>query len=375
MKNEAPKSEAESAFGEDPKPYILAGAILLILELFNRAFLGHVPPDFTAYISAGDAFAMGLNPYTDARQLVPRFGGFPYNYLPGSLYPLQIVSYFSTTTLTVADWILKSICLIGIINVFHRKMFPDLKLGFIICVTILFQPLGVDLLAGNIVTYLFAAFVFSYAIAQREKRKLADYFFVFLFGFIISFKPFWSIPIGYLFLVFRRPKLLTSFIAGFLVIPLMTIPLWDWIPSWLAHTSKMREYYFSVDFLSLSPVLLGLTWIIGMGIGLYFLLRKERIQEENWIWLLGCVSLPMWPRLATYSYVICLPLILFFCQRWGWKKGLLFASVLGPFAWVLRALTFLPNSEEEQWAFFIWIFVAAFFLIRELRISAARTEH
>ncbi len=364
------------AFGEDPKPYILASCVLLILEFIRRAFFDYVPTDFTAYISAGDAFFKGLNPFTEARELVPRYAGYPYNYLPGSLYALQALSYFSTATLVAIDWVLRCICLIGVVYVFHRKMFPTLNLGFIILVMIFFQPLNVDLLFGNIITYLFSAFVFSYAIAMREKRKPADYLWIFLFGVIISLKPFWAIPVGYLVLSFGRIKLLSAFIAGFLVLPALTVPLWHWVPSWITHTSAMRKFYISVDLLTLSPPLLVIIWVCGLALGVYFLLRQKQTEGENWIWLLGCVSIPMWPRLGTYSYVICLPLVFFFCERWGWKKGLTFTFVFGPIAWILRdSLTLLPDAQEEQWAFFIWVFIAAFFLVRELKVSAVRKAH
>jgi len=86
-----------------------------------------------------------------------------------------------------------------------------------------------------------------------------------------------------------------------------------------------------------------------------------RRHPSEWVFLLGCVSVPIWPRVATYSYVITLPFSLYLMRRFGIAKGLSFSIVtIGPLPWLMRDSGFLPGEQLENYVMFIWVCAAAF---------------
>jgi hypothetical protein len=222
---------------------------------------------------------------------------------------------------------------------------------------ILWEPLGIDLLFGNLVTYLFTAFVIAVDLADRSRRgewSVGYDVALVVCGVIVSFKPYWGIAVGYALLSRRAYRGLLALAIGPLIVGALTAINWHYVDSLRAHTAVMIDYYQSIDFYNLVPWTLAPILVLGFGVGIYFLRRGP----EQWIWLLGCLSIPMWPRTASYSYTIMFPVMLWLIKIWGIKRGLLWCiTIVGPIPWFFRTLPYLKGEQEELWLHFVWMLI------------------
>ena len=70
--------------------------------------------------------------------------------------------------------------------------------------------------------------------------------------------------------------------------------------------------------------------------------------DALWIW--GCASVPLWPRLASYSYVALIPVLLFLLPRLGAKRvGLITLVWMGPLPWMMREVALGTSGSLEIW--------------------------
>ncbi len=352
-------------FGEDPKPFYLAFGLLAVLELVRRGFLGYVPDDFTAYLSAADAFVAGLDVYSPELFEVERYNGKPYNYFPGTLYLIASLAWVPTAVAAALDWVARVIVLVATLRYLHRRILPDVGFQFVLVVAVLCEPLMIDMLFGNLVTYLLGAWACCVWLSEGEQtlRRMA---IAAACGVVLVFKPFWFLAAGYPLFLRRKWKLLAATIvgAGLVTLASLTFPA-EWWPQFFAHTQKMRDFYYSIDFLNLAPALLPVVALVWGGAAIWL----DRKGDPEWAWLFGCVSIPVWPRLATYSYALMLPVVFFLIRRWGWARGLLYSAVIiGPIPWLLRVSTLLPGERLENWALFVWTMITGvvlFFMLRD----------
>ena len=364
----APQGSREG-FGADPKPYYLAFGLLAVLELVRRGFLGYVPDDFTAYLSAADAFVAGLNPYTDELFTVARYNGKPYNYFPGTLYLIAPLGYLPTAVAAAVDWVMRMVVLVATLRFLHRRILPEVGFQFVLVVAALSEPLMIDLLFGNSVTYLLGAWALSVWLSEQPKTRPAHYGLAALVGLVTVFKPFWFLPAAWSLFVGRKWGPLAAAVGSIGSVTAASLTLPETIPAFFAHTQRMREFYYSVDFLNLAPWLLpvvGVAW----GAAALWLDRKG---DRDWVFLWGCASIPLWPRLATYSYTMTIPIVLYLVRRWGWARGLAYSCiVIGPIPWLLRVSPLMPGERLELWAHFIWTIVTSVVLFRLLSRKAGR---
>lgn len=344
---------SEPAFGADPKPYYLAIGVLVLLEFARRAFLGFVPDDFTAYLNAADLFWAGQNPYSDAMFDGARWNGKPYNYFPGTLYLIVWMAWIPTALTVAIDFVARMAALFFALRYLHRRIVPDAKFQFVLLVALFWEPLMIDVLFGNLASYLLAAWAATAYISERDpsKARLAGAFGT---GLVLAFKPFWFAPAAYNFWVRRHWSGLVALVSGGAVVLLLSLLHLDWADTFFAHTQTMREYYFSIDLLSLAPKLLPVAVIAWAALAL----RIARKPTPEWAWLFGCSAIIIFPRVATYSHTLSLPLVLFFIHRWGWLRGLLYGAVLvGPLPWLLRVAPWMPNEQVENLTHYSWAWV------------------
>lgn len=357
-------SSSEQGFGRDPKPYYLAFGVLAVLELLRRAFLGYVPDDFTAYLSAADAFVAGLDVYTPELFDVVRYNGKPYNYFPGTLYLIAPLAWVPTAVAASLDWVARVVVLVLTLRYLHRRILPDVGFQFALILAVLCEPLMVDMLFGNLVTYLLGAWACCVWLSEGEEtaKRLA---IAVGCGVLLAFKPFWFLAAGYPLFLHRKWKLLAATVVGAALIGVasLTFPT-HWWPQFFAHTQKMRDFYYSIDLLNLAPALLPVAALVWGGAAIWL----DRKGDPQWAWLFGCVSIPVWPRLATYSYTLMLPVAFYLIRRWGWAKGLAYSAVLfGPIPWLLRVAPWVPGERLENWTHFVWTMVTGVVLFLLLR--------
>lgn len=349
-------------FGRDPGPYYLALGVVVALELVRRAFLGFVPDDFTAYLVAADMFWEGLNPYTGFTE-AQRWNGKPYNYFPGTLYLIVWMAWVPTAVAVTIDFVARITALFFAIRWLARRILPDTPTHLVFLVALACEPLFIDVLFGNFVSYLLSAWVACVYLAEQSptwRRSLGAA----ACGLVFAFKPFWFAAAAYPFFLQRNWRGLGALVGGGAVVGALSLRHLDWKDEFFAHTQAMREFYYSVDFLNLAPPLLGVAVVAWVAGALYL----DRHGDREWAWLFSCASLVIFPRLATYSYSLALPLVFFFIRRWGWGRGLLYGAVLiGPLPWLLRVSTLMPGERLENWTHFVWILITAVVLFVMLR--------
>lgn len=334
---------------------MLAFAVLLALDFVRRAFLGFVPDDFSAYLVAADIFWEGGNPYDkDVFQVAERWNGKPYNYFPGTLYFIVWMAWVPSAVAVAVDFIARVTALFFAIRYLARRILPDTRLHFVFLVALLYEPLFIDVLFGNLVSYLLAAWVACVYLSERSPtvRRMGAAVGC---GIVLAFKPFWFPAAAYPFVLRRNWRGLAGLIAGGAIVFGLSLLHLEWREVFFAHTQLMRQIYYSVDFLNLAPPLLivaGLLWAAGA----FWLDRRN----AEWAWLFGCASLAAFPRLATYSYTLMLPVLLFLIRRWGWARGLGYGIVLvGPLPWILRTSSLMPGERLENWTHFVWTIVTS----------------
>lgn len=341
------------AFGADPKPYWLALGVVVLMELVRRLAFGFVPDDFTAYLSAADVFAAGGNPYADYATSA-RYNGKPYNYFPGTLYLIVWMAWVPTVVAVVVDFVARVTALFFAIRWLARRVCTTLPPHFVFIIALACEPLFIDVLFGNLVSYLLAAWALCAALSERDVG-LKEAAAAACAGVVFAFKPFWYFAGAYCFIVRKNWRGLVALTAGGGTIALLSLPHFEWRDTFVAHTQAMRDFYFSVDLLSLAPPLLGVA-AVAWAAAAFALARRG----GDWVWLFGCTSVIVFPRLATYSYSIMLPVVLFFVARWGALRGLLYGAVLiGPIPWLLRVSTLLPGEQLENWTHFVWSWITA----------------
>ena len=357
--------ERDGRFGHDPGPYLLAAALLVVFELLRRLLAPQlfVPHDFTAYFHAADLFVAGENPYTDARFQAARYDGFPYNYFPGTLYLIAPLAFVPTHVALALDWVGRVVTLALSLGYLRRRILPKVPVQVVLGVALLHEPLLVDLLAGNLTTYLLGAGVAAVYLGDAQPRRPAGARAVALAlmaGVVLAFKPFWILPAGFALVAARAWWALGATSAAMVAVLAASLPQARMLPSFLEHTQAMRAFYFSVDLLNLAPALLPVALLVGVAGGLALLRRGPR----RWIWLYGCLSMPVWPRLASYSFILTLPVVLFLIRRWGWKRaGLYSLPMLGPLPFLLRRADPWPEQYPaeilELWSHYLWTSVTA----------------
>lgn len=354
------KSTSQSlSFGQDPKPYFLAIGALVVLELLRRLFLGYIPDDFTAYLSAADTFAAGQNPYSNDILSQPRYNGKPFNYLPATLWILWPLHLLSTPVAAAIDWCLRIAALGFSIQVFSRAVekhgHHKLRLHFVFLLAVAFQPMLVDLLFGNIITYLFFALALILRLSNSEGLKALGGGVI--AGMILAFKPYWILPGLFIALAQKQQVLAAGIFVGAGMIVVASLPYLNWLEVYVAHVESMAAFYYSVaigTFFSFPQIILTiLAWCAAAGL----LVRKN--PEESW--LFAFTSLVCFPRIGTYDYVLAFPLVLLLITRLGWLRGLSLGVVFwGPLPWILRTTEAegLPPFIFEAWTHWIWMWIA-----------------
>lgn len=344
-----------------------AFGILVAWGLFQRAFLGLVPGDLSAYLSAADVFLAGADPYSEVLRESERYGGFPYIYLPGTLFLTAPLGFLPSAVVACLEWLARFAVLLGILKVMQRKIVPEMSMAMLALIALLQQPLWIDHWAGNIAIYLMGAWAVCLELSDR-RESWGTLLGAFLCGIVIAFKPYWLIPAGWV--LFSRGKYRSSaaLVAGTAGVLSLSFALPEFLASYWVLNGEMRAFYQSVNWLDVAPVLYAVLFVAGVGGALWF----ARKYPSRWVYMLGCVSMPIWPRLSSYSYVLTLPWTLYLVRRWGLGRGLAFSAVtIGPLPWILRDSTLLPEAQVEGWAFLVWtmvsVAVCGYLLIDESR--------
>lgn len=353
-------STPTSSFGQDPKPYFLAIAALIVLELLRRLFLGYVPDDFTAYLSAADTFAAGGNPYSDDILSQARYDHKPFNYFPGTLWILWPLHLLSTPVAAGLDWCLRIFALGFAVLEIRRAVEAHgsrkLPLHFVVLLAVAFQPLLVDLLFGNIITYLFFALALIIRLSGAT-RAVPMIMGGLTAGIVLAFKPYWILPGLFIAVAKRNVALGAAICGGAGIIVLASLPFLSWRDVYIAHVQAMAAFYHSVAIGTYLPVwMVGLV-IIGWCVAGGLLIRKN--PEESW--LFAFTALVCFPRVGTYDYVLAFPLVLLLITRLGWLRGLTIGVVFwGPLPWILRTIKVegLPTFIFEAWTHWLWMWAA-----------------
>lgn len=347
-------------FGADPKPYYLTAALLIALEFVRRAFLGYVPDDFTAYLSAADIFVAGGHPYGDEVFEVTRYDGKVYNYLPGTLWLIAPLAWLPTAAAVALDWIARVAVLAFSVRTFARRLLPAAAPQAVLLLVMFHQPLLVDVLFGNFVTYLLGAFALCVWVADRAPgpRELAA---ALVAGVLFAFKPFWIFTGLFVLLSARQLRAAVACCAGAALVGLLSLPFLDIAPIYLERVTSMARFYHSVALGTYASWAIPLVAIVWAAAGVVLV---RRAAPDVWVW--GACSLVFWPRLGTYSYLALLPVLLFLIQRLGWLKSVPFLLVyVGPLPWLLRVAPVEPAFVLEAWTSWItaWVMVVTTFVL------------
>lgn len=309
---------------------ILVGVIGL--EAYRRLVQGVVPPDLSAYLAAADVFAAGHNPYGAALFDSALYDGYPYVYPPGTLPLISPLAWASPAAVAIFDLLARSLVAVLSLRWLGRRFLPDVPLGVLGALAILYQPFVADFATGNVATYLLGAFLLCVHLSRQDWRGWHLPAGL-VCGLILAFKPMWGLAAGAVLLANRRWRASAAVFCGAVVVGGLTAMHVDLVGPWLDRVGQVRDFYRSFDLLAVAPALLPVAAIIWLGAGVA-LWRREAAREHLWLW--ACVSLWAWPRLATYSYVLLVPVLVFLWRRWGYRRAGALALVgLGPIPWLL----------------------------------------
>jgi hypothetical protein len=314
------------------RAFQIAWLVAVSLGGYYRASLGEIPADMSAYFAAAEVFAAGADPYGEALFAAARYDGFPYVYPPGTLPLIGWLDRVDPALVVGADVILRASCLLGALEWLRRRILPDVPTWTVVLTALFYQPLIADFAVGNLAIYLLGAFVLCAHLATSAWRwwylpaGVAA-------GVLLAFKPMWGLVAGVVLLANRRWAAAASVAAGAAVIVGLTTMHAELVGPWQQRIAEVRSFYSSFDLLALAPALLPVAILAWLAAGVA-LVRRGVAPERLWLW--ACVSLFAWPRLATYSYVLLIPVLLFLWARLGYRRALAISLVaLGPLPWLL----------------------------------------
>ncbi|MGM0554898.1 MAG: glycosyltransferase 87 family protein [Myxococcota bacterium] len=339
----------------------LAWAVLiscLVAETVHRIFYGYVPRDLSAYLAAADTFMAGGDPYTDDIFDSTRYQGYVYVYPPGTLPLVGVLDYLSAELVSTLDLWARSAVLLGALHWLRRRFSVSAPMSILVFLALLYEPVLVDFRAGNLPTYLLAAFLVCVHMSHTPWRAWHAAAGI-VAGLALAFKPMWLAPALLVLLLRRRWGALGSALLGASVIGGLTVVHLDFVPTWLARIEQLTIRYRSAVLLNLHPVLWGAAltaWLAGA----VALVRKLGLDDDRlWLWL--CISVVVWLRAGTYSYVLFLPVFFFWWRRFGLRRAALaFVVTLGPLPWMLRAFDHFQTYGWLQLAWGIAVGVVLF---------------
>lgn len=329
----------------------IALVILAVLALIRRALMGHVPGDLTAYLHAADLFMAGENVYSDARFDASRYDGYPYNYAPGTLYLIAPLAWLDSSWAASLDWIARLAALAVTSRLMARHLF-GISAVSILVVAVALEPLAVDLLRSNLVTFLMLAFVWVECVARRESIGSWSLVSLVIVGVLVAFKPMWIIPIGFALVLRRHWVRLAMVVLGGLGVAGLTLLNLELFPDWLSHLEQISVHNPYVSLWNIHSALGGLVAVVALSAGAWVVWKRPRHPDA---WLLACATPVFWPRIVTYSFALVLPVVVWLIERLGWLRGLvLSAVVLGPVPWMVREYGTLPDHQLEGWLLMSW---------------------
>ncbi len=385
-------------------------ALLVAAELYRRVAAGAVPPDFSAYLAAADVWMQGGDPYGPALLEAPRYGGYPYVYVPGTLSLIAPLHELSTEVATSLELVVRVAVLFGIVLWCRRTWELEPPLFALLPLALFYEPIAADFLGGNLTTYMLGVVLACREIGRRPSESWHAMAGVPL-GLLLAFKPMWILPVGAIVLVERAWRLVGGLLVGGSTVIGLTLWQWPLVDSWLRRIEQVRAHYQSIDLLSLGrwlqadlgpsippatwPAIATLVWA-AIGWGLWRRVEEAGSPSGSFdndsspdttstspsespksrsvpLWLWGCASLMAWPRLGSYSYVLWLPVLTYLWQHWGSKRTLLWSlPVFGPLPWMLRLV---QNGLYHRMLLYLWglgLAVAlALVLYRDLESSHA----
>jgi hypothetical protein len=325
---------------------------LIGAELVRRA-TGVVPTDVTAYLAAADVFEAGGNPYGREIALSPRYEGYRFNYLPGTLYLLQPLAWLSTRAVSIGHLVLSTAALVGSVGYLADRFQLDCSRALLVALALLFGPVAVALYVGNIPLLLLAAVLAVVRASEPDEaggRRVAT---CLASGIVLALKPTWAVPAGLALVGRRRWRLAIAFgagVAGPVALSCLEPELlraWlDRITSVPGNVMRSREGISLWTFWPLSVVA---ALLAAGGIAL---------RRPESLWLFACAAVFCSPRLTPYSYVLTLPALAYLVSRWRpWQMALLVLPIWGPLHWWLR----VTSHAREQWTMYAWSLVVAGF--------------
>ena len=340
-------------------------ALLTLALAISRYIDPELAVDFSAYLAAAQTFFAGENPYTTELYDAPNFQGYIYIYPPGTLPFLWPLTWFSSKLLAALETLLHLGAFALSARYLWRHFHLELPLSICLALALLWHPFTISYRSGNLAIYMFAAFVACIWLAQQPKQRAQHVLLAVLLGIVLIFKPMWGLAAGIILLMRLRWASAAGLLAGALIVIGLSMMPWHGevlLDDWWARVTEIRLKFRSPSLLEYySPLLpaVALLWLAGA----VALLRRQRERNPD-IWVWACVLLLTWPRISAYSYLIILPVIFYFWNRWDWRKALLLAApTFDPIYWIFADSNGIHTYHHMT---YIWLLLVAGLLFVDL---------
>jgi hypothetical protein len=364
----------EGAASLSSLPQRVAACSLLVCWvgiIWMRVSFDAMPYDLASYVAAADLFWSGADPY-DVEQLVraERGSRFLFIYPPLSLWLLWPLAVLTSSSVILIEALARALCVVYIARSLCARFSLTLHPVWALCLLSTSLTLISDASAGNVATYLVAAWLWLASVSTwTPKRLLACS----LLGVLFSIKPMWLLPVGATLVARGQPRrALLALGAGASLHALFTLYHWPLTSRWLDVVSFHTSYYGRFELWISQPwwtfALLACAW----GFAALWLLRQDAASSWRWVW--AGTSVVIWPRSGLYDDLLLLPALCWLATILQPSR----AALLWLAAWALPwALLVLHLHVEHPMTRVFWtlrlltiLFVAGLFIIMRRTVKA-----
>ncbi len=314
---------------------------------------GEVPRALATYRRAAAWWADGKSPYST---VFMDAGGHsvPFVYPPGTLPGFWPMAWIPEVALSVV-WLIAGIAALVWTALYFRDQFaPQMPRVFAVAAVAIFFPAYLTLMSGSLSIVFGPLAVIAHRLGDdpSTSTRLAGGFMI---GVSLTLNPFWALALSSVMLAEKQWSAVGAAGVGIGAVLVGSVIVSTNLDSavfwpWLRFVASGEGLYGPAWPASGNYVVGGslmLVWLVAVG---WWVSRHS--PSVDILFLVGLTSVVVWPSVASWHYLILLPVLFYVAGRRGWRWGAIALTAAStPVIWVCQQASIAPYS---QWILYGW---------------------